>query len=149
MVGDVVFILRSIHSNYLTIMLCFRRLVMLLSSTNHLVLSRSCNFSFLIRLTGVLSEIFLTPCAILSLVPEVMCCWFHLVSSHLVKIMFNSFHLQLECCPNYIILIPSLSCFNQSVVSIIPLLTGVSSKCFHFAKFKFYSFHFRLERYRN
>ena len=29
------------------------------------------------------------------------------VSSHLVKIMFNSFHLQSECCPNYIILIPS------------------------------------------
>ena len=27
--------------------------VMLLSSTNHLVLSRSCNFSFLIRLAGV------------------------------------------------------------------------------------------------
>ena len=49
--------------------------------------------------------------------------------------MFNSFHLQSECCPNYIILIPSLSCFNRSVVSTIPLLTGVSSKCFHFAKF--------------
>ena len=30
---------------------------------------------------------------------------------------------------------PSISCFNRSVVSIIPLLTGVSSKCFHFAKF--------------
>ena len=49
--------------------------------------------------------------------------------------MFNSFHLQSECCPNYITLIPSLSCFNRSVVAIIPLLTGVSSKCFHFAKF--------------
>ena len=47
--------------------------------------------------------------------------------------MFNSFHLQSECCPNYIILIPSLSCFNRSVVSIIPLLTGVSSKCYNFA----------------
>ena len=56
-------------------------------------------------------------------------------SSCFVKIMFNSFHLQSECCPNYIILIPSLSCFNRSVISIIPLLTGVSSKCFHFAKF--------------
>ena len=32
--------------------------------------------------------------------------------------MFNSFHLQSECCPNYIILIPSLSCFNWSVVVI-------------------------------
>ena len=91
---------------------------MLLSSTNHLVLSRSCNFSFLIRLTGVLSEIFLSHCAILSIVPEAVCCQFHQVSSHLVKIMFNSFHLQSECCPNYIILIPSLSCFNRSVVVI-------------------------------
>ena len=63
--------------------------------------------------------------------------------------MFNSFHLQSECCPNYIILIPSLSCFNRSVVSIIPLLTGVSSKCFHFAKFIFYSFHFQPECCRN
>ena len=121
-----------------TIYLLFIRpggIVTLLSSTNHLVLSRSCNFSFLIRLTGVscplfkffsscqvlppfstgvLSEIFLTPCAILSIVSEAVCCSFHQVSSHLVKFMFNSFHLQSECCPNYIILIPSLSCFNQS-----------------------------------
>ena len=66
-----------------------------------------------------------------------MCCWFHQVSSHLVKILFYSFHFQSKCCPNYIILIPSLSCFNRSVVSIIPLLTGVSSKCFYFAKFIF------------
>ena len=61
--------------------------------------------------TGVLSEIFLTPCAILLIVPEAVCCWFRQVSSHLVKFMFNSFHLQSECCPNYIILIPSLSWF--------------------------------------
>ena len=27
--------------------------------------------------TGVLSEIFLTHCAILSIVPEAVCCWFH------------------------------------------------------------------------
>ena len=32
--------------------------------------------------------------------------------------MFNSFHLQSECYPNYITLIPSLSCFNRSVVVI-------------------------------
>ena len=99
--------------------------------------------------TGVLSEIFLTPCAILSIVPEAVCCWFHQVSSHLVKFMFNSFHLQSECCPNYIILIPSLSCFNRSVVSIIPLLTGLSSKCFHFAKLIFFTFHFQPECCRN
>ena len=68
--------------------------------------------------TRVLSEIFLTPCAILLIVPEAVCCGFHQVSSHLVKFMFNSFHLQSECCPNYIILIPSLSCFNRSVVVI-------------------------------
>ena len=40
--------------------------------------------------------------------------WFHQVSSHLFKFMFNSFHLQSECCPNYIILNPFLSCFNRS-----------------------------------
>ena len=63
--------------------------------------------------------------------------------------MFNSFHLQSKCCQNYIILIPSLSCFNRSVVSIIPLLTGVSSKCFHIAKLIFFSFHFQPKCYRN
>ena len=55
-------------------------------------------------------------------------------SSCFVKIMFNSFHLQSECCPNHFILFPSLSCFNRSVISIIPLLTRVSSKCFRLAK---------------
>ena len=44
--------------------------------------------------TGALSEIFLTHGAILSIVPEVVCCWFHQASSNLVKFMFNSFHLQ-------------------------------------------------------
>ena len=34
-------------------------------------------------------------------------------SSCFVKIMFNSFHLQSECCLNYIILIPSLSCLTR------------------------------------
>ena len=57
MVGDVGFILRSIHSNYLTIMHCFRRL-----------------------------------CDVALFNP----------SSCFVKIMFNSFHLQSECCQNYI-----------------------------------------------
>ena len=32
---------------------------------------------------------------------------FHQVSFHLLKFMFNSFHLQSECCPNYIIIIHS------------------------------------------
>ena len=73
--------------------------------THHLVLWRSCSFLCLsiqpeCRVfipvlssyqvlppfsTGVLSEIFLTPCAILSIVPEAVCCWFHQVSSNLVK----------------------------------------------------------------
>ena len=64
--------------------------------------------------TGVPPEIVLTLCAILSIVPEAVYCCFHQVSHHLVKFMFNSFHLQSECCPNYIILNPSLSCFNRS-----------------------------------
>ena len=50
--------------------------------------------------TWVLSEILLTHYAILSIVPEAVCCWFHQVSSHLVKFMFYSFHVQPECCPN-------------------------------------------------
>ena len=99
--------------------------------------------------TWVLSEILLTHYAILSIVPEAVCCWFHQVSSHLLKFMFNSFHLQSECCPNYIILIPSLSCFNRSVVSIIPLLTGVSYKCFQFCQVDITAFHFQPECCRN
>jgi len=94
--------------------------------SNSPILSCFASFS-----TGVPSEIFITPCAILSIVPEVVCFLFHQVSSHLVKLISNSFHLQSECCPNYIILSPSLSYFNRSVVAIIPLLAGVSSKCFH------------------
>ena len=42
--------------------------------------------------------------------------------------MFNSFHLQSEYCPNYIILNPSISCFNRSVVVIDPY----SSWCISF-----------------
>ena len=99
--------------------------------------------------TGVLLEIVLTPCAILSIVPEIVCCWFNQASSHLVKFMFNSFHFQSERCPNYTILFPSLSCFNRSVVSIIPLLTRVSSKCFLLAKFIFFTFLFQPECCRN
>ena len=70
----------------------------------------------------------------------VLCHSFNLFSSYQVSFSFVP-----ECCPNYIILFPSLSCFNQSVVSIIPHLTGVSSKCFHLAKFIFYAFHFQPE----
>ena len=118
----------------------FRRHYVYALFTHHLVLWRSCSFLCLsiqpecrvfIRAlssyqvlppfsTGVLCEIFLTPCAIISIVPEAVCCWFHQASSHLVKILFYSFHFQSECCPNYIILIPSLSCFNRSVVVIHP-----------------------------
>ena len=32
--------------------------------------------------------------------------------------------------------------FNRSAVSIIPLLTGLASKCFHFAKLIFFSFNY-------
>ena len=76
----------------------------------------------------VLSEIFLTPCAILSIVPKAVCCWFHQVSSHLVKFMFNSLHLQSECCPNYINLIPSLSSFNRSGFNIYLITKPLGSR---------------------
>ena len=49
--------------------------------------------------TGVLSEIFLTPCSIHSIVPEAVCRVFIQVSSHLIKFLFNSFSSQPECCP--------------------------------------------------
>ena len=39
--------------------------------------------------TGVSSEIVLTHCAILSIVPEAVYCWFHQVSSHLVKFLLT------------------------------------------------------------
>ena len=41
--------------------------------------------------------------------------------------------LQSECCPNYIILMPSLSCFNRSVVSSAQVLFVLSSlaSCFN------------------
>src|SRR3954468_13711000 len=42
--------------------------------------------------------------------------------------MFNSFHLQSECCPNYINLIPSLSIFNRSVFNIY-LITKPLGSC--------------------
>ena len=47
--------------------------------------------------------------------------------------MFNSFHLQSECCPNYIIF-PSLSCFNRSVIVIDPcrsLYISFLPECLH------------------
>ena len=44
MVGDVGFILRSIHSNYLTIMHCFRRLCDVALFTHHLRLWGPCSF---------------------------------------------------------------------------------------------------------
>ena len=98
----------------------FRRRCDVALFTHHLVLSGSCYFhaypfnqsavSSLQVLpsyqvlplfsTWVLSQILLTHYAILSIVPEVVCCWFHQVSSHLLKFMFYSFHVQLECCPN-------------------------------------------------
>ena len=65
------------------------------------------------------------------------------------QLLVNSFHFQSECCPNYIILFPSLSYFKQSVIFIFPLLTGVSSKCFHFVKFIFFTFHVQSKCCRN
>ena len=80
--------------------------------------------------TGVPPEIVLTLCAILSIVPEAVYCCFHQVSPHLVKFMFNSFRLQSECSPNYIILNPSLTCFNRSVFNIhLALQPRVFSQC--------------------
>ena len=89
----------SLHS-----FICSEGIVMLLSSTHHLVLSRSCPIPSIYRRSAV----------------------------QIISFLF-----------------PSLSCFNRSVVSIIPLPTGLSSKCFHFSKFIFYSIHFQSEYCRN
>ena len=53
-------------------------------------------FPLLIHLTGVLSKIVLTPCAILSIVPEAVCCWFHQVSSHLGEEVFFSLLISIQ-----------------------------------------------------
>ena len=78
---------------------------MLLSSTHLLVLSGSCSFRAYPFNRSVVSSF--------------------QVSSHFVK--FNSFHLQAECCPNYIILIPSLSCFNRVLCPFAQVLFALSS----------------------
>ena len=100
---------------YLLLFISSGGIVMLLSSTNHLVLSRSCNFSFLIRLAGV--SCFHSSSFILSSFPSS----FSRNAAQIISILFLLYLI----------------------------LTGVSSKCFYFAKFKFYSFHFQSERCRN
>ena len=100
--------------------------------------------------TGVPPEIVLTLCAIRSIVPEEVYCCFHQVSPHLVKFMFNSFQLQSECCPNYIILNPSLSGFNRSGFNIYLALqphgfrnvhsSSFLTECFRLCSPSLYSF---------
>ena len=69
----------------------------------------------------VLSKIMIFPCLYfyLSVVSSLQ------VSSHLVK--SNSFHLQTECCPNYITLIPSLSCLTGVLCPFVQVLFALSS----------------------
>lgn len=84
---------------------------MLLSSTHHLVLSRSCSF------------------LCLSIQPD--CRPLFSSSSHSVKFCLSS---QSECCPNYIIFILSLSCFKRSVVIIdlyCSLYISLLPECLH------------------
>ena len=78
---------------------------MLLSSTHLFVLSGSCSFHAYPFNRSVVSSF--------------------QVSSHLVK--FNSFHLQVECCPNYITLIPSLSCLTGVLCLFAQVLFALSS----------------------
>ena len=119
LVEDVL-LLRSFHS-----IIRFGGFLILLSSNHHLFISRSC-FLFLcgpinrsvvssiqvlssyqvlpLFSIGVLYVILLTPCAILSIVSEAVCCCFHQVSLHLLKLM----------------LIPSI--FRRSAVQILSFL---------------------------
>ena len=76
--------------------------------------------------------------------------WFHEVSSHLIKFLFNSFSFQSECCPNYINLIPSPSSFNRSGFNIYLITKPSSSRnvpcssflteCFQLCSSSLYSF---------
>ena len=90
------FLLRSLYHNDLVSILSFRRHCVVVLFNHLLVLSRSCSFhdcpfnrsvvpSFQVLSsyqvlptfsTGVLSEIFLTPCPILLIVSEAVCCDF-------------------------------------------------------------------------
>ena len=90
------FLLISPISIIYLLFFCFGGIVMLLSSTLLLVLSGSCSFHAYPFNRSVVSSF--------------------QVSSHLVKIMFSSFHFQSKCCPNYISLIPSLSCLTECCV---------------------------------
>ena len=137
---------------------------MLLSSTNHLVLSRSCNFPFLsvqpecrvfpsssLILSSFIS--FLKRSAVGNL--SYPLCHSFISSGGNVLLISSSI---LSSCQDHVQFLPFtvgvlsklyhsyfilfLSCFNRSVVAIIPLLIRVSSKCFLFAKFIFYPFHF-------
>ena len=124
MLGEVVFSLRSILSVIYILFFHSGGLVILLSLTIISFLSRIMFFSLAYHLTGVLYSsfkfphlikfclsfnrsavwIFLTPCAILLIVPEAMCWCFHQVSSHLLKFL----------------LIPSI--FRRSAVQILSFL---------------------------
>ena len=77
---------------------------MLLSSTNHLVLSRSCNFFFFYPFSR-------------SVV-------FSFEFSHLIKFLFNYFSFQSECCPKLFFLVPLA---EWSVLNFVHLRRVISS----------------------
>ena len=158
----IIFILRYLIPTIYLLFVRPKGIVMLLSSTNHLVLSRSCNFSFLIRLAGVscfhsssliLSSFvsFLNRSAVWNL-SYPLCHSFISFGGNVLLIsssILSSCQDHVQFLPFTVGVLPKLYhsysfsiLFNRSVVSIIPLLTGLSSKCFHFAKFIFYAFHF-------
>ena len=68
--------------------------------------------------------------SILTFVPGALWCCSLQPIILFVKFMCNSFHLQSGCCPNYILLIPSLSCFNRRGFNLyLPLQPQGFSQC--------------------
>ena len=109
-----------------TIYLLFVRpggIVMLLSSTNHLVLSRSCNFSFLIRLAGV--SCFHSSSLILSSFAS------FLNRSAVWNLSYPLCHSFISSGGNVLVISSSILSSCQVHVQFLPFTVGVLPKLYH------------------
>ena len=123
MVGDVGFILRSIHSNYLTIMHCFRRLcdVALFDQSSCFV--KIMYFSFLIRLARV--SCFHSSSLILSSFVS------FLNRSAVGNLSYPLCHSFISSGGNVLLISSSILSSCQDHVQFLPFTVGVLSKLYH------------------
>ena len=98
-------------------------IVMLLSSTNHLVLSRSCNFSFLVRLVGV--SCFHSSSLILSSFVS------FLNRSAVWNISYPLCHSFISSGGNVLLISSSILSSCQDHVQFLPFTVGVLPKLYH------------------